>query len=208
MRQQQHIAQAQGGKRELRRKLRILRCSVNPTVQQTHANTVADLLAALPCFIQAKYIALYIPFDGEMPTDAIANLIWRQGKLSYLPIVTPMQSQLCFVPYTQHSQLTNNQFGIAEPDYTLDKIIDINQLDIVITPLIAFDDNGNRLGMGGGYYDKTFAFLRTLSEQHPQLMGIAYDFQRQTSLPKHTWDVPLTAVITEKKVYEFADNGE
>lgn len=192
-------------KSELRRQMRELRRSVGSTMQQTHAHTIAQSLSQTHYFQQAQHIALYQPFDGEIPTDDIAQLMWQQGKLSYLPIVTPIQSQLCFVPYTQHSQLEKNKFGILEPTYSLENIIDVHQLELVITPLVAFDSSGNRLGMGAGFYDKTFAFLREDFCAQPKLIGLAYDFQRQSTLPQHTWDVPLTMVITEKNIYPFEE---
>ena len=76
------------------------------------------------------------------------------------------------------------------------------QLDVVIAPLVAFDESLNRLGMGGGYYDRTFAFRkRARVLRRPVLIGVAYSFQRVDRLQPENWDVPLDVVITEKESY-------
>lgn len=106
-----------------------------------------------------------------------------------------------FVIYQPERKLHLNKYRILEPEYT--DIFPVAQLDLVILPLVGFDMRGNRLGVGGGYYDRSFAFKLQNMENPPLLYGLAYDFQRQQTIPKDEWDVPLNGVITEKNIYTF-----
>ena len=145
-------------KAALRAHIRQLRQDMADRVQTAHANTAARALLDWPHFNSAKHIALYHAFDGEIPTLPIAQIIWQAGKCCYLPKIQPAEKQLQFVPYTQDTQMQSNDFGILEPVCNQHDIIQPQQLDLVLMPLVAFDNQGNRLGMGGGYYDHTFAF--------------------------------------------------
>jgi len=70
-------------------------------------------------------------------------------------------------------------------------------------PLVAFDLTGNRLGRGGGYYDRTFAFMREKHRNHPYLLGLAYHWQQIDALPREDWDIPLAGIVTEKAILFF-----
>ncbi len=97
-----------------------------------------------------------------------------------------------------------NQYGITEPDPDSTQLVCRGRLDLVLVPLVAFDGNGNRLGMGAGYYDRTFHFLR--HRRHwlkPRLVGLAFDMQRVADLQPAAWDVPLNAVVTETGLTRF-----
>jgi len=99
-----------------------------------------------------------------------------------------------------------NQFGIAEPMVSPRYYLRADALDLLLVPLVAFDVNGNRLGMGGGFYDRTLAYLKR--RQHwcrPYLLGIAHDFQRVESLKRADWDIPLQAILTNKSFYPVLD---
>jgi 5-formyltetrahydrofolate cyclo-ligase len=118
----------------------------------------------------------------------------------FLPVLTGRQ--LIFAPLNKHTQLRRNRYQILEPVYTRNKCIRPRDLDVVIVPLVAFDQSGNRIGMGGGFYDRTFAFMKHRATlKRPLLVGVAYDFQRVSGLQTQTWDVPMHVVITEKESY-------
>lgn len=122
--------------------------------------------------------------------------IWQSGKKCYLPVLSSSTEKLLqFAEYTPNTQLAPNRYDILEPQAA--KTIAPEQLDLVIMPLVAFDDWGNRLGMGGGYYDKTFAFLREEKNKMPVLIGLAYAMQEVSTLPADEWDVPLRGILTE-----------
>ena len=130
----------------------------------------------------------------------ITRLLWRHGRKVYLPSIQPGQ-QLCFKPYQPASRMTANQYQIDEP------ISDQGSrtaaaLDLLIIPLVGFDRTGNRLGMGGGYYDRHLAYRTSRLKPGPLLVGLAYEFQRQPRLASDRWDIPLDLIVSERQVYD------
>jgi len=96
--------------------------------------------------------------------------------------------------------LEPNFYGIPEPRPI--ELIDPRTLDLVLTPLVAFDGSGHRIGMGGGYYDRSFAFLRRRRYwRKPHLLGLAYELQKLPAIIPNDWDIPLDAVATEARIY-------
>jgi len=155
-------------------------------------------------FMKARRIALFLPNDGEIDISPILEVAWERRKQCFLPILSEHGKKLFFAPMTPGSIMQNNQFGIPEPVTRKRAIHMPRQLDLVLTPLVAFDKSGHRTGMGGGYYDRSFGFLRR--HQHwlqPRLIGIGYDFQQVMQLPSQPWDVPLTGAFTELGYYKF-----
>ncbi len=129
--------------------------------------------------------------------------IWAAGKRTYLPVLHGRR--LWFLPYDSETPLARNRFGILEPDVSPKRRRALEALDMVLVPLVAFDEQGNRLGMGGGYYDRTFAYLLGRRRwTRPLLVGVAYEFQCSAALPTRPWDVPLQAVATERGLRFFA----
>ncbi|RYY77201.1 MAG: 5-formyltetrahydrofolate cyclo-ligase [Gammaproteobacteria bacterium] len=154
----------------------------------------------VPKFLRAQHVAVYIPNDGELNPIPIAQQLWKMGKQCYLPVLHPTQErQLWFVEYTPESILTPNRFGILEPDRRQSHKIAAQLLDIVLLPLVGFDRKGGRLGMGGGFYDTTFAFHKG-KKTKPHLIGLAHASQEVEHLEMADWDIPLYRVITDKEV--------
>lgn len=156
-------------------------------------------------FRNARRIALFMPNDGEMDPTVVIHDATSHGKALYLPVLAGRgKRELWFVRYRPGQAMTANRFGIPEPVPRPRDRINPRFLDVVLTPLVAFDEAGNRLGMGGGFYDRTFAFLRQRHRWHrPYLLGIAYDFQRCERLPSSPWDVPLSGVVTDAGYHAF-----
>lgn len=191
-------------KLQLRKHFRYLRSQVEPAYKQKTAKTVANLLADQPLFLQSQHIACYLPAKEELDTSCILDLIWKANKQCYLPVVANTEAkELQFVEYHQSDALQLNQYSIAEP-VNRDIVIKPSQLDIVIMPLVAFDLRGGRLGMGGGYYDRTFQFLRSSTDKKPKLIGLAYAAQQADLLPLDSWDMMLDGVLTEKGFIAFS----
>lgn len=190
-------------KAALRARMRSLRQNTDHATQLAHANAAANALLAWPHFKRAKHIAIYHAFDGEIPTLPIAHAIWQSGKFCYLPKVLPKDKDLQFALYTQNTTMVPNALGILEPLCDKIQLICPEQLDLVLMPLVAFDELGHRLGMGGGYYDHTFAFTANSPAQKPWLIGLAYAFQAQTRLQVDPWDLQLFAVFTENGIHQF-----
>lgn len=160
--------------------------------------SVLSQLRKLSLFYSSKAIGLYLANDGELPLSAVVDDLWKRKQRCLLPVIFGYrQRQLHFSDYHRHSLFKNNQYGIAEPVSPIREQLKPLSMDLVLMPLVAFDDAGNRLGMGGGYYDRSFAFLNHRgSWRRPYLVGVAYDFQQVGALAFDCWDIPLNAIVT------------
>lgn len=188
---------------ELRRTLRQQRQSLSFEQQQQAAEALAINLLTLPDLHRARHIALYVPNDGEIDPTVFLELAELRGRTFYLPVLHPVYpGRLVFSAYRDGTELRPNRFGIPEPQFS-EARRPAWALDAVLFPLVGFDDQGGRLGMGGGFYDRTFAFSRLRPRLAPKLIGLAHDFQRVDTLPVEPWDVPLHAVVTDQRCYRF-----
>lgn len=185
----------------LRKELRQRRRALTPA-QQAHASLLlVRHLLQFPPFMRGSHIALYIANDGEIDPTPVAHQLWQMGKHCYLPVLRPGSArELWFVEFTPNTQLTPNRFGIPEPDHRLAHKLPTHLLDVVLMPLVGFDRTGARLGMGGGFYDTTFAFKHRQPQGKPLLIGLAHSCQEVTSLQVDNWDIPLAAIATEKEI--------
>ncbi len=148
-----------------------------------------------PYFIAARHIGMYYPNDGEIDPTAAAN--GRAGRRFYLPVLPPRgKRRLWFAPYAPGSRLVWDRYGIPEP--TGRTKIRAEKLDLLLVPLVAFDRDGGRIGMGGGFYDASLTFLQRPGRINPtRVIGVAYHFQQIESIPVDDWDIPLHGVITD-----------
>lgn len=171
--------------------------------QELAADQASQLIKRQRFFLSSQHIAAYIPMHGELSPLPLIDLARSLGKNIYLPVLMPfLTNRLWFAPWNPDTKMRNNRFGIPEPVFNGKQLIPARQLDIVITPLVAFDQQCHRMGMGGGYYDRTFSFLRFRQHwQSPRLVGLAYEFQKVTRINTQPWDVPLHAVVSEKRIY-------
>jgi 5-formyltetrahydrofolate cyclo-ligase len=161
------------------------------------------LLTKSTLFTSSLHIACYFSQGNEFNCASIIEAIWRAHKNCYLPVLSSSHdNSLEFVSYNKNDLLCLNRYNILEPQKA--ERFDPGQLDLVLLPLVGFDLHGHRLGMGGGYYDKTFSFLKGKKQQKPYLLGIAYELQRLDQLPEDPWDVSLDGVLTEKTLYTFS----
>lgn len=193
------------GKSELRKLLRQRRRALGPAQQAQAAADLAEQLAALPAFGQSESVALYLANDGEI--DPAEAMRWRldRGKRCYVPIIGGIGGEgnvLRFGEVTPHTRFRRNRFGIAEPALSADELIDAGDLDLVLLPLVGFDRRGNRIGMGGGFYDTTFAFKQRRPHALPRLVGLAHEIQRLDEIDAENWDIPIAEVVTDERVYQ------
>lgn len=177
---------------QLRSQLRHARKALSPSQQDTaatnlHQQLLQTTLSPLAHLTLDSKVALYLANDGEISPHIICQWLWSKNIKTYLPCIKG--ETLVFAHYHEHCQWQQNQFNIAEP---IDQApISGNALDLVFMPLVGFDVAGGRLGMGGGFYDKTFA------DRSSYLIGLAHDCQRVEQLPIESWDVPLDAIATD-----------
>lgn len=148
-------------------------------------------------------VAAYLAADGEIDPLPLMQHLWALGKKVCLPVLEPHSyNRLWFVQFEPGDHLVTNRYGILEPVRRHRHLIKPCAIDLVFTPLVAFDTAGNRLGMGGGYYDRSFEFLRRRMHWHkPRLVGLAYDFQKQDVIKHEPWDIPLHAIATDQRIY-------
>lgn len=189
----------------LRQQLCAQRLLLPVAQQQAAAYAVAQRVAATNEFKRATRIAAYWAWNAELDPTPLLKQAWALGKSVYLPVVDG--DLLQFAPYLPNSALRPNRFRIPEPDISRSAWRAPTELDVVLTPLVAFDAHGTRLGMGGGFYDRSFAFLggSSGSNKHPLLFGMAYQFQGVPLLLRQPWDIPLYAVATEEKYWQFGE---
>ena len=147
-------------------------------------------------------VGIYLSNDGEIDTSPIIQALWQQNKEVYLPLIHPFsKGYLLFQRYEKNSPMTTNRYGILEPELNCSQVCPVEQLDVLCTPLVAFDQAGNRLGMGGGYYDRSLAKYYREALTKPEIIGLAHNCQMVEALPIESWDVPLKTIITPKKCY-------
>ncbi len=187
----------------LRQVIRTRRGRLTGTERSTYSVQITTHLQHSELLKTANRIGSFLTFDGEVDTQAIHHHIWTQGKQLYLPCLhAAPEALLSFKTYTQETALYPNRYHILEPNDDAQSV-PADELDIVLVPLVAFDDHGHRIGMGKGYYDRTFAFLLENTAHHVKLVGLAYQLQRTTEIIPENWDVPLHAVVTEQGVMQF-----
>lgn len=191
--------------RALRQKLRTQRRALGEHERFTRSQAAVRQLASHRIFRAAQHVACYLPNDGELDLGSLIEQCWAIGKAVYLPVLSSIhRNHLHFLPFTPGDELVPNRFGIPEPLIRSRRMIALKRLDLVLMPLVGFDARGNRLGMGGGFYDRSFAFLRRRKIWHkPTLLGVAYNFQQVEQLDGKPWDVPLKGVVTETGVQIF-----
>ena len=189
---------------EIRTQLRITRNTLTTSQQSIHAQQALQnfkqLLKIEPAFNRPQKIALFLSQDGELDTHETIQFLWDETEHQvYLPVLeTKDEWHMAFVQYTAQSEMQDNQFGIKEPSAAITEHLSGEELDWVFMPLVGFDSNGNRLGMGGGYYDRTFAFKLNAESHKTKLIGWAHSCQQTESLlPCEPWDVPLDGILTE-----------
>ncbi|RLA47284.1 MAG: 5-formyltetrahydrofolate cyclo-ligase [Gammaproteobacteria bacterium] len=199
-------------KRQLRQDIRRKRRSLTAPQQNKAARDLLAVLRGLNQYNCARRLAFYLPNDGEIDPCKLMEQAIKQGKICYLPVVKPLkQNRLHFVRYQSHTPLVENQFGILEPRLSTNRIALPWTLDVIFVPLVAFDRFGTRLGMGGGYYDRTLANYHASGACKPLLIGLAHSCQEVDRLQRSVWDVPMDLIATDQElvvVNSLLDNGQ
>jgi 5-formyltetrahydrofolate cyclo-ligase len=190
---------------ELRRQMRKARRALPPEVRRAASIAAAVNLSATRHYQDARRIAVYLAMDGELDPTPLVLRARSDGREVYLPVLPPKDGPMSFRLYVEDTPLTPNRFGILEP--VSGDLLAAKDMDLVVTPLVGFDLSGNRMGMGAGFYDRTFDFLNTAMQRHPALIGYGYAMQRMPALTRETWDVPLAGVVTEQQFHPCDSPG-
>ncbi|MDD2034369.1 MULTISPECIES: 5-formyltetrahydrofolate cyclo-ligase [Pseudomonas] len=188
---------------QLRRLLRQTRRALTPAQQREAARGLYRQLAQHPLFRRARHIALYLPNDGEIDPRLLLRAAQRRGKATYLPVLSPWpQTKMVFQRIRPGEKLRPNRFRILEPRMNIARQRKVWTLDLVLLPLVGFDDAGGRLGMGGGFYDRSLAYLaRRKQWRKPTLLGLAHECQKVERLAQASWDVPLQGTVSDRHWY-------
>jgi 5-formyltetrahydrofolate cyclo-ligase len=184
-------------RQNIRNQIRQRRRALTSEQQNNFALQTAERIATHPRIQAAHSIAAFLSFDGELDTRPLIERLWQQAKQVYLPVLHPFSpGNLLFLRYAPETPLVNNRFNILEPQLDVRNVLPVGSLDVVLTPLVAFDSSGQRLGMGGGFYDRT---LQNWQQLGPYPIGLAHDCQQVEQLPVEHWDIPLPEIITPSK---------
>ena len=189
----------------LRRQLKAARNAHPPSVRRHAARASLRLALRHGLLLRSRRIGFYFAQGAEFDTQPLLEQALRMQRACYLPVLPRRGRVMRFGRMESTTRLKANRYGIPEP---LDaKPLRARQLDLLLMPLVGFDKHGYRLGMGGGYYDATLAFMRHRRLwRKPLLVGIAYECQRVDALPHDPWDMPLDAVLTERGLHRFKSN--
>jgi len=187
----------------LRRLLRETRRALSAQEQRQATRALYRQLAQHPLFRRARHLALYLPNDAEIDPRILLAEAQRRGKTTYLPVLNPWpRTRMVFQRIEPGERLKANRFGIPEPHTNRARQRKVWALDLVLMPLVGFDDAGGRLGMGGGFYDRSLAYRSLRKKWHkPTLLGLAHECQKVDRLTLASWDVPLQATVTDRAWY-------
>ena len=176
---------------ELRKELRKIRRSIDQPSRKKFGRQLLYQCQKRAIFRNAKHIAIFIPNDGEIETADTIKFLLEQGYFVYLPILAGEK-----LKFAKMGKLfKKNRFGIEEPIFS--PLQGAHRMDIILMPLVGFDKHKNRLGMGGGFYDKTLSFHNKIKKfRVPKLFGLAFDSQEVDRLTAQPWDVPVDGIVT------------
>jgi 5-formyltetrahydrofolate cyclo-ligase len=184
----------------LRSSLREKRQELSTEQQMAASLALFNMLGNQDFFRVAQRIAFYQVADGEIDPRMLLDLALSEGKSCFLPVIQQDNPEfVSFAPYDANTELVPNKWGIAEPPAS--EVISPTNFDVVFVPLVAFSKDCFRMGMGQGFYDRTFSFKIFNRRSSPMLVGLAHECQLIDSFPVESWDVRLDAVATEKKIY-------
>jgi len=185
---------------DLRGRLRAERRSLAAGRRRRAEAAIVARIRRLSRYVRASTVAAYLPFDGEPDLSALFDA--DPDKRFFLPVIGhPPDGSMRFAAFQTGDRLQRNRFGIHQPIAGPTTYINPKSIDVVLAPMVGFDDSGRRLGMGGGYYDRCFEFMRDSTRVRPDLVGIAFECQRVADVGAAEWDVPMSVVITEKHAY-------
>ena len=197
-------------KREIRAMMRSKRRDLSSTDRERASLDLTKRLLTLPGILHARRVAAYVANDGEIdPLPALTELVMT-GVHGYLPVLfNTRRPRVRFARYFPNTPLAKGRFDIPIPLHDQKNLLDPVQLDWLLMPLVAFDANGNRLGMGGGFYDASLASRRAKKNWlRPRLIGIAHEFQRVDGLSVDSWDIPLDGILTDQAFRLIADTSQ
>ena len=184
---------------QMRQDKRRARAALDQAQLARAAEALASRIFELDAYHRAQRIATYFAVNGEISLDPVIDDALAAGKQVYLPNLD--KESLRFSPYFREQKMRINSFRLPEPDVGDDDMLQPVELDLVLAPLVVFDAARNRIGMGGGYYDRSFAMRKDPRVTEPVLIGVAHELQKADEIVPEDWDVRLDMVVTDVAVY-------
>lgn len=182
-------------KAELRREIAEKRRHLDPAWRIEASQQIADRLRRHEVFNAARTIALYKAIAGEVVLESLFPVCWAAGKQTCIPIYNAERNVYEMARISEETRFNIGNYGIQEP--VSPSLVSMEEIDLVIVPGVAFDAAGNRLGRGGGYYDRLLAGFTGVS------IAVAFDFQIVPEIPCDSRDIPVDGVLTEKKILKL-----
>lgn len=181
----------------VRRQGRLARGNLTDDQRRRASRIIADRVVNSASFRRCRLIACYLATRYEVDTCSIIARAWRMKKRVFAPVIG-RKYRMLFREVSEDSDIIFNRYGIAEP--VAGAVLEARDLDLVIAPVVAFDNDNNRVGFGGGYYDRTFSFLKNRRNLlRPRLVGIAFDSQRVEKIFVNPWDITPARIYTESQ---------
>jgi 5-formyltetrahydrofolate cyclo-ligase len=190
-------------KRSLRKQARSARAALSPEYRRHAVRQALRKALRAGLFLKGKRWGFYLPVEAEFDVLPLLNQALHMGKDCFLPITAQRIAQpLRFARLDGRHELTHNRYGIIEPHSR--SLMNARWIDVMLMPLVGFDSKGRRLGMGGGYYDATLAYLRSRKRwRKPLMVGVAYACQELKEVPTEPWDIRLDMMLTENGLISF-----
>ena len=188
----------------MRRKMRAYRQALTPAEQNHASITLCQIALASAHFTSASTIAFYWPIDGEINPIPLMRAALKSGKCCTLPVVPEEEEGLLtFQRVTGSTRFVRDKFGVWTPRPTAAGLVTPTDHDLILTPLVGYTRKGDRLGFGGGFYDRLFDDIgHTANLPLPNLplkVGCAHQGQEITSdWSPAPWDRPLDVVLTDQ----------
>ena len=187
----------ESSKKDIRKMILSQRNKISFKEREKKSDLILKRLVKTSHFLKAFTLMIYVSFSSEVMTEKLINYALRKDKRVAVPAVDLVQHRLILSEIKRYDELIVSTYGIKEP--TQLRIINPDQVELFILPGVSFDEQGTRLGYGGGYFDR----LLTTKNSFQELIGIAYELQIQKELPCTHHDISVNTVITEKKIRSF-----
>ncbi len=184
-------------KNELRQRALSVRRSIPPAELSALSTAIEQRLYSLEHYTRAKTIATYVAMPDEVQTVGIIRHALMQGKRIIIPKTDPVGGRLIFSELRDFQrELAPGQMGILEPRPAFVRPVDLSEAELILVPVVAWDERGYRLGYGKGYFDRELGALK----RDVLTVGLALEVQRVEEIPAGRYDVPLKVIITEERV--------
>lgn len=191
-------------KKRLREKILTIRDAIPPDLKASKEESIEKRLFALEVFNQAKSILMYVSFRSEVDTTGFLQDILDMGKTLVVPAVDTRRKLLKLYKINNLPELVPGYMGIPEPAVSEDRRANLKDIDLVVIPGAGFDIKGNRLGYGGGYYDRLLSYeaRQPANVEHIPTVALAFEEQIEEEIPAEPHDIKIDMIVTDERVIQ------